>query len=277
VQITLDGRWSRSYVTGDSTDVVVDALFDGEHILHIVRINEILEGLPLVLNTITLDGEDACLLDAPALPDRKMLFIGDSITCGFGLLSKAPGGGFKTVEQDGAHTYAALTAAHFQAQAHFTCISGRGIARNCDNEQVPLIPEFFEWTTVSNPTPWDHNRYQPDVIVVNAGTNDTAGEESPVDIEVFKSAAKAFIARLRTVYPMATIIWCYGMMATELHDALEEGIASMNGDRMHYCKFQTVWAFENEIGSCSHPRERAHRRCSGVLIDKICDVVGWDK
>ncbi|MBR5134820.1 MAG: hypothetical protein IKV35_04415 [Clostridia bacterium] len=276
LQITVDGRWSRAYVCDGATDVTVDAAFDGDHTVHCVRITEVLDDVPLVMTGITVDGDDAALLPAPALPDRKMLFLGDSITCGFGLLTKGLGNGFTTAEEDGAHTYAALTAAHFQAQAHFVCISGRGIARNCENIVAPLIPTFFEWTGSSERTPWDHSTYQPDIIVINAGTNDTVGENAHVELEEFKTAVKAFILRLREVHPNAKIVWGYGMMVTELHEAIEAVINDFEDETIQYCKFQTVWAFDDERGACGHPNQRAHRRCAGVLIDKISDMMDWN-
>lgn len=276
VQVKIDGRWFRACVRDGQTDVVIPALFDGEHTVSCVRINEVLDAVPLVMRRITFEGNDAALLEAPALPERRMIVIGDSITCGFGLLSREQGGGFTTIEEDGAHTYAALTAEHFEAQAHFICISGRGIVRNCDNAQMPLIPEFFELTTVSNPIPWNHAGYQPDIVVVNAGTNDTAGEEAPITPQALCEGAKAFISRLREVYPQAKILWVYGMMASEMHDALREAVASFNTDTIGYVPMRSVHEFEGEVGSCCHPTQRSHRRCAGVLIDAVADMMGWE-
>ncbi len=277
VQIVIVGRRTRRVVCEGSTTVTVDAAFDGEHIVHCVRVNEVLDGVPLVMNAFTFYGENAALLTAPALPERRMLFIGDSITCGYGILTNGTGNGYKTVEQDSSRTFAALTARHFDAQAQFVCISGRGIARNCDNFQAPLIPEFFEQTSISDPTPWDHNAYQPDIIVINAGTNDTAGEESPVAVDIFKSAVTSFIKRLRTVYPHSQILWVYGMMAGDLHDALSESIDSFGDATIQYQRLQSLWGFENEQGASCHPNLRSHHRNAGVVIDKVCEMTGWEK
>lgn len=276
VQIRVDGRWTRAYVSADSTTVTVEAAEDGDHRVSCVRINEVLDGIPLVMRDITIDGDSPALLPKPTLPDRRMLFVGDSITCGYGLLTRGEGNGFKTVEEDGAHTYAALTADHFGAEAHFICISGRGIARNCDNFEAPRIPDFFEYTTVSNPTPWDHTAFVPDILVINAGTNDTAGEADPVSEEDFKAAVTAYIRRLREAYPTTPLLWVYGMMGDPLHNALQQAITALNDPMVHYLKLQSVWGFENERGASNHPNQRAHRRCAGVVIDKVAEITGWD-
>ncbi len=277
LQIKIDQMRTRVCVKDGSQTVEIEAPEDGEHRVYCVRVNEVLDDVPLVMRDIAIDGKAPALLAKPSLPSRRMLFLGDSITCGFGILTEGTGNGFKTAEQDGSQTYAALTAAHFQAQAHFICISGRGVVRNCDDFQAPRIPDFFEQTTVSQPTAWDHAAYQPDVVVVNAGTNDTAGEGNAVDVDVFKNGVKTFINRLLSVYPYAKIIWGYGMMATDLHEAIRETVESIGNDRVFYLPFQSAHSMENETGACFHPNQRAHYRCAGVLIDKVCEVTGWQK
>lgn len=276
VKVWLDGQSYRLCVKEGETDLEVNAATDGEHTVYCVRTNEILDAVPLVMREILIDGNAPALLAAPALPERRMLFIGDSITCGFGNLTKGVLPRFLTCEQDGSKTFAAMTAAHFQAQAHFVCISGRGIARNCDNCQAPLIPEFFNQTTISNPTSWDHTQYQPDLIVVNAGTNDTAGEESPVDPAVFKASLKAFATSLLETYPNAKLLWCYGMMATDMTDTIREVIESLDDSRAMFMPFRSAGEFENECGGCWHPNVRAHYRCAGVLIDTVSNWMNWD-
>ena len=141
----------------------------------------------------------------------------------------------------------------------------------------PRIPDLFEQTTVSCPTPWDHAGYQPDVVVVNAGTNDTAGEANPVDVSAFSEGVKRFARRLRDVYPNAKLIWCYGMMSGDLHDAIREAIESLDDTDTCYMPFRSVYSEENETGAASHPNQRAHYRCAGVLIDTVSRIMGWEK
>ncbi len=276
LHIIVDGRWSRACVCEGSTEIVAEALDEGEHKVHCVRITEVLDSVPLVMRDITLEGDIVGLLPKPILPDRRLEFIGDSITCGFGLLTEGTGSGYKTDEQDGAHTYAAQTAAYLMSQANFVCISGRGVVRNCDGIQAPLIPEFFKWTTASNPTPWDHSQYQPDVVVVNAGTNDAEGED-PAAFAVFKAGVTDFVHELRRVYPNAHILWVYGMMNHMMDTPLREAIEEINDDKLHYVRMDSIFDHPEEIGACNHPNQRAHRRCAGVLIDEISRLTGWQK
>ena len=277
IKVKLDNRASRVLVNAESTDIEIRAAQDTEHTIYCVRSNEVLDAVPMVLRGITIDGDAPALLEAPLLPERKMLFIGDSITCGFGNLSDGNLPRFLTCEQDGTKTYAALTAAHFDAQAHFICISGRGIVRNCDNVDFPLIPQFFDQTMISDPSPWDHAQYQPDVIVINAGTNDTAGEGCPVNPEDFKRGLCDFSKHLLAVYPGAKLIWSYGMMTLDLQEAFQEAVKELPADRVETLFFTPAHAMTDGLGGCTHPNLRAHYRCAGVLIDKIYRFVGWDR
>ena len=276
LHIIVDGQWTRACVCEGSTEIEAVALQEGEHKVHCVRITEVLDAVPLVIRDITLEGEDPVLLSKPILPERRIEFIGDSITCGFGLLTDGLGQGYKTDEQDGAHTYAAQTAAYLMSQANFICISGRGVVRNCDDIEAPLIPEFFKWTTVSNPTPWDYSQYQPDVVVVNAGTNDADGD-NPTSKEKFKAGVLDFLKELRRVYPNAHIVWVYGMMNTLMDDVLTEALKEFGDEKAIYVPMETAFDRSSELGACYHPNQRAHRRCAGVLIDVISDLTGWQR
>ncbi len=272
VQLTVDGIWSRRCVCSDTAAVCIPSLTNGDHTVECIRITEILDAVPIVMRKIEIDGE---LLPPPPLPTRKMEFIGDSITCGFGVLTKGTGDGYKNDEQDGAHTYAALTAAYFQAQANYICVSGRGIRRNCENVKAPLIPEFIMNTTVSNPVPWNFEAYQPDIVVINAGTNDADGEGiPPADL---KPSACAFLKQLRTVYPNACILWVYGMMNTQMNDVLRQAVEEQGDAKMRYLFVSSVEEHPDELGACRHPNLRAHHRFAGIVIDAVSEMTGWNK
>ena len=115
------------------------------------------------------------------------------------------------------------------------------------------------------------------MIVVNAGTNDTVGEDAPVTPEVFKRAVVSFASHLLTVYPTAKLLWCYGMMAIDMSEIIKEAIDSLQTDRADTLFFTSVFEGANEMGACSHPNLRAHYRCAGVLIDTISRFAGWER
>jgi hypothetical protein len=50
---------------------------------------------------------------------------------------------------------------------------------------------------------WDHSRYQPDVVVINDGTDYDGG---PLDAVKFTDAYTALVAEVRAAYPGASIV-----------------------------------------------------------------------
>ncbi len=275
VRLKTDGESLRLCVREGQTTASTPPLPPGEHTVECVRITEVLDEIPLILRDITLTGENSALLPPPPLPQRRILFLGDSITCGYGILNRRGEGPYLTSEQDGSLTYAALTAQYFKAQAHYVCISGRGIVRNCEDVKAPLIPEFFELTSVSRKTPWDHRLFVPDAVVVNAGTNDADGENA-ISPEQLRPGVESFLKRLQEVYPHAFLLWIYGMMNTQMHDMLRETIAAANDAKIRYLAMPSVFDDKKEQGASCHPNLRAHFRFAGILIDELSAFTGWE-
>ncbi len=149
---------------------------------------------------------DGCeLLPPPAWPARKLMFIGDSLTCGEYNERFPPEDDRSPRTTNVARSYGMLLAKWLNAQVHVVAYGGRGIVRNWDGRRdVNTVPVFFERSMPDDPaTKWDHTRYQPDVIVLNDGTDhdkDIMPEAELTD------AYAAFVARLREVHPKAWIL-----------------------------------------------------------------------
>ena len=60
---------------------------------------------------------------------------------------------------------------------------------------------------------WDFSSWQPDIVVINLGTNDK-GIPTPVDDETLKAKVLELFADIRDHYPQAQIVWAYGLMGT---------------------------------------------------------------
>ena len=92
----------------DSVVTLATALADG---IHIVRLMYVVEGhdyKPVFRGFILDNGRR--LAKAPALPDRKIEFIGNSITCGYGNESMVANDPFEYETENHYYTYAAQTA-----------------------------------------------------------------------------------------------------------------------------------------------------------------------
>jgi hypothetical protein len=145
------------------------------------------------------------LLPPPAWPSRKLMFIGDSLTCGE-YNERFPQENDSTPRStNAARSYGMLLARWLGAQVHLVSYGGRGITRDWSGKtDVNIVPVFFPRTLPDTPgSVWDHSRYVPDVIVINDGTDFDAG---PQDEAKFTDAYAAFVAQVRSAYPGAFIL-----------------------------------------------------------------------
>ena len=242
----LDGKATKHTVATGDEKLLFESLDDGEHTLTLLRVSESIDALRI--ESVTLLGENAAFLDPPAEKERRIEFFGDSITCGYGVLAEPTVTGYTTFEQDSTMAYAYMTAEKLNASGRYEAISGQGILCNCNGEKALEITKFYRWT-LRDETPWDFSLWTPDVVVVNAGTNDSWGG---VDSAAFGAKADEFLRELREVYPDALLIWAYGMMDVKFTDM-------KNGD----------------VGGGGHPNVNASIRVSDLLAKTIQNELGW--
>jgi hypothetical protein len=145
------------------------------------------------------------LVAPPAFPSRKLMFIGDSFTCGEYDERFAPENDSTPRATNAARSYGMLLARWLNAQVHLVSYGGRGITRNWDGRtDVNIVPVFFPRTLPDTAgSVWDHSRYQPDVVVINDGTDFDAGAQ---DEATFTDAYAAFVAQVRAAYPGAFLL-----------------------------------------------------------------------
>jgi lysophospholipase L1-like esterase len=161
------------------------------------------------MGTASLDGlvlpEGCELVPPPAFPTRKLLFIGDSLTCGEYDERFPPENDSTPRTTNAARSYAMVLARWLNAQVHLVSYGGRGITRDwAGKTDVATAPVFFERALPDKEgSAWDHSRYQPDVIVINDGTDFDGGL---LDVARFTDAYAAFVARVRAVHPGAFIL-----------------------------------------------------------------------
>jgi lysophospholipase L1-like esterase len=143
------------------------------------------------------------LLAAPALPDRKIECIGNSITAGFGNdTTGIPCGKGEWYDQHNAWmSYAPLTARALNAQWHLTAVSGIGLIHSCCNMTITMPDVYDRMDSRGNQGNWDFARYQPDVVTICLGQNDGIQDSA-----MFCGAYVKFIRHLREVYPKAQLV-----------------------------------------------------------------------
>ena len=217
-------------------------------------------------------------LFSPTHPKRKILVIGDSITCGYGNEATTIEEGNSVQNENGYMSYAAIAARNLEADVMMICWSGRGMIRNYGktDQAYGAYPTLFNRALPMQDKPeWDHFRFIPDVVVINLGTNDmnTNGGKEPLDKTAFMAAYTAFIARVRTFAPKAPFILSIGPMATApVSDWLRELVAEeANSSALVFSPFDGP----EEIGGHWHPSVKKDKKMAKKLVPQIQSVTGW--
>lgn len=222
IEVFVDGGEPRivRLATGEAELILADNLVSGEHTVEVVHRTETWVDVMTVLGFRLAPG--GRLLVANPWPRRRMLFIGDSVTCGEAV-ERPPGWKEqRPVSWNAYLSYGMVLARAFDAQVQLVCFGGRGLIRDWRGRSDVLnAPQFFGLAIPEEQSPraWDFSAYVPDVIVVSLGTNDFSlgiGDFPPR--EEWVSAYVKFVRAIRGHYPEAHIFLTEGAIVSDIAD-----------------------------------------------------------
>ena len=251
-----------------------------------VRLIKLNEGNSLLaLREIVTDGKVEPMAERPL----KMEFIGDSITCAYGVEGKNELEDFTTATENAAKGYAFLTAEALNADAVLTCFSGFGIISGYTDDpavrnETCLVPLYYEAEGLNDfrlPTgkqpqeiTRDFSAFRPDYIVLNLGTNDLSW--CGTDEERGKGYAELYTAFLKTIRkhnPGARILCTLGVMGTGLNRMMQqaaENYCRETGDgQIRLLMLEEQNAARDGYGSNFHPNEITQRLLAGKVTEAI--------
>ena len=217
-------------------------------------------------------------------------FIGDSITCGYGVDDEDRDHHFSTTTEDVTRAYAYKTAQTLNADYSMVAISGYGIISGYSSDDKPVsnqtIPQYYDtlgftYGGFGSEKPqdikWDFSSRQPDVILINLGTNDSSYTKGKEDrIASFTEEYGKFIKTIREKNPDATIICSLGIMGAQLYSSIELAVNTYveeTGDEnIELFKFSEQ---RQEDGHAAdwHPTETTHIKAAGKLVEKIQEIL----
>jgi lysophospholipase L1-like esterase len=267
IKVCIDGKPHSSYAISTGKEKVLLTLSDDFHRISIFRITE--GNIPLIIKGFEFYGSEIGVRELRRKHKIRLEFIGDSLTCGYGILGSRHSEGFKTYEEDVTAGFSWLAAAELDADARYIAISGQGIVKNCNGEIDTPIPLFYTWQTRSGREPADTS-WIPDIIIISAGTNDHSGGVSK---DEFRRGAEDFTAQLRSLHPAADIVWDYGTANDYYCETLQAMVAELseNDSRIHYLKMPQM-NYTNELGTNGHPNARYAKRAVETLLPLLREI-----
>jgi lysophospholipase L1-like esterase len=215
----------------------------------------------------------------PVAPQhRKMEFIGDSITCGFGADESEIKCGDKNSNWYDQHNawsaYGPLTARALNAQWHLSSVSGIGLIHSCCEKKI-LMPQVYDKVNMAeNAVQWDFKRYQPNVVTICLGQNDGVQDSAK-----FCSAYVAFAKTLRSYYPKAKLVFLTSPMAdAKLKAALVKYLTAVKA-QLHKEGETNVGTYffskQSKNGCGSHPSIAEQKEIAAELTSYLKKTMNW--
>ena len=249
----------------DSVVTVAAALPKGEHQVKLMYVIEGLFRTPEFRGFVLDKGSQ--LVTPPALPERKREFIGNSITCGYGVESIEMTDPFEDETENHWLTYANIVSDSLQAQHTSISRSGIGVYRNYNGPKAGSpdnMPWQYEYTLFNkHEEKWDFSKYQPQLVCINLGTNDLSTNN--YDIKLYEKNYRMFLKTVREKYPEAKIVLITGPMlgekeSSEQRAVLDRICKDANKKDKNISRFDFTWAMvlAGIQANCSIRRWRAN-------------------
>lgn len=238
--------------------------------------------------------EGAELFEVPPKPSRRIEVYGDSVSAGE--VSEAVDYvGQADPEHDGEfsnsyYSYSWMTARKLNAEIHDIAQGGIALLHNTGWFAAPeyigmedAYDKIQYNTELGEPKPWDFAKYRPHVVIVAIGQNDSNPDDYMAkDYEGEKAAHwraeyRAFIEKLRSIYPKAVIILATTIL--EHHEnwdkAIDQVSREINDSNVHHFLYS-----DNGRGTPGHIRIPEAEKMSDELaafIESLGEEIWQDE
>jgi lysophospholipase L1-like esterase len=254
---------------------------EGDHTFEIIKRTETWQGI-LTIESISLPA-DVILLPPPMRSARKLMFVGDSVTCGTGVNNNATcKSDPESPSSDVYNSYGLLLGRRLDAETHLVCYGGRGLVRDyrglAFEDNVLNVPQFFPLAVPSDAlngrATWNASRFQPDAIVFSIGTNDFSLQTTkPLDEQQWIDAYVSFLSSARALYPQAKFLVTEGAIVTDplLRSMLQKAVAQSADSLVSYVPSQHYPG----NGCNGHPTAAQHLQMTDDFEPILRARLGW--
>ncbi|MBN1759335.1 MAG: hypothetical protein JW863_13495 [Chitinispirillaceae bacterium] len=218
---------------------------------------------------------------APKKPQRKIEFIGDSYTAGYGIESPSQSCNSTQLRQytNTNLTFASLVTKAFHAQSSILAWSGQGMVRNYgDKNKRSSTPYPFYYDRIlgaASTAAWNYPQWKADLVVINLGTNDFSTQPNP-DESMYVGDYHNFIKRVLGNYPDAAII-CVSTSQGVFENYIKKVVTEETTTLNHPGVYSAAYPSSRQNSGCDyHPSITDNRNVANILIHTSMTKMNWD-
>lgn len=287
--VYVDGEEKVKALLKDPTEFVEVVKSDKAE-THVIKLIKLSETSDSSMGIMEIKCDEEATIKATPEKDLKIEFVGDSITCGYGVEDPL-GKSYMTGNENCTKAYAYKTAEKLGADYSLVSKSGHGIitgyTTNDVKQEKQLMSLYYNSLGDSygtfaykkiNEIEWDFSQFVPDVIVINLGTNDNSYTKNFDDRkEDYIVNYVKFLKQIREKNPDAKIVCVLGVMGQELFPQIQETVkryTEETGDSEVYSfKLDVQNANANGYAVDYHPVEASHEHAAQQMAEFLEDLL----
>lgn len=266
-------------LTNKSTKYLIYSGTDEQE--HTVRVVKLTENIKTGLSLHGFDVDGKILMPVVEPIKKRIEFVGDSITCGFGLGTSEKDRFYYPQEENVWMAHGPTAARCLGMDWQMICISGICLAPRKEIPMPVAMNMLYEYTDRPaqqalelDADHWNFKEHPVDYVVINLGTNDaTAASFSAAPKKIEEQYEKDYVHFLKTVRKCngdkTKIICALGSMDYYFYDAMNRAVDTYRaetGDNnvytFKYCRMSPM----DPIGACGHPSELTQQKMAKELV-----------
>jgi lysophospholipase L1-like esterase len=229
---------------------------------------------------VLADGKN--LSTPPAKPARKIEFIGDSYTAGYGIESPARqcSGDELKKYTNVFKTFTTHVTETFHSQNIVLGWSGAGVVRNYGEGKKRSdkpFPNYYDFLFgEGNTRKWNFSQWKPNLVVICLGTNDYSTTPVPDD-SMYIGDYHKFINRILTNYSSDIPVLCVSTGGVTFEKNVKKVVAEQKSVHNHPKVYFAPYPPNLSNEACDwHPSIDDNKKVANALVDTIMKRIGWD-
>jgi lysophospholipase L1-like esterase len=270
-EVVVDGGAPKKFRTkaGQTSYPLATGLANANHEVLVWRSTEVFDSGTSDFVAINGFSNGGALLSPPPAAERRLEVIGDSISVGAGLEGGAANCAANKLSTDNYYAYGSIAARAVNADLVTVAYSGIGVYRSYSAND-PTMPQRYDRTLPGDPAAWDFAKYQPQLVVINLGTNDFgAGDPGQPYVDAYVDFAKHVRSKYTDAYFI--LIAMYGNQKAAVNSVVSS-LKNAGDSRVELLELNSV---QNNKGCAQHPDAAAQKAMGDLLTTRIKAALNW--